>query len=152
MLSKEQEREQRIQAGIDTIQKVKASIYELCSKIGEIDQDVLKFIVRDVNNIPSKSDIVRAHPDIEQNIELACNIVELYKIFGLKSEIIHQSVKKNSCACWAMQEITIPQVLSEVRTSLLDVTSVSEISTSTLDTTLGTNSSVLHGSFEYCEL
>ncbi len=154
MLSKDQlkeQNEQRIQEGIDTIKKIMASIPELCSKIGEISRDVLEFIVRDANNVPSLSDVANACPAVIQNMELAYNVVELCSIFDCTSKIIPQSVQENVFMCEAIQELTIPQALSEVRASLLDVTSVSEISTSTLDTTLGTNSSVSHGSSEYCE-
>ncbi len=152
MLSKEQEREQRIQEAKAFVQKVKTTIHELCSKIGEIDQELLEFIVRDAKNIPSKSDTINSYPVITENIELACNVVQLYCIFDFTSDIIPQSVQNNGIICRVIEKNIFSEALSEVRASLLDTTSVSEISTSTLDTTMGTNSSVLHGSSDYCEL
>ncbi len=149
MLSKEQE--QRVQKGVDDIKKIMTTIPKLCSKIGEIDQNILEFIVRDASNIPSLSDVIQAYPTIAENRELAYNVVELYGIFDFTSEMIPTNVRENGYLCLAIKEITIPEALSEVRASLLDTTSVSEVSTSTFDTTFGTNSSVLHGSSEYCE-
>ncbi len=150
MLSKKDE--QAIQEGVDGIKKVMTTIPALCSKIGEIEQDILEFIVRDIEHLPSKSDVIRAYPIVTENRELAYNVVELYRIFDFTSEMLPQSMQKNQVMHVAMHKIIIPKVLSEVRASLLDTTSVSEISTSTLDTTMGTNSSVLHGSSDYCEL
>ncbi len=156
MLSKEEEQE--VQEAKATLQKIRTAIPELCSKIGEIDQSVLEFIVRDPNNIPPTSDIVRAHPTVLNNPKLAYNVVELYKVFNFKSQIIPKD-KVYYIIYNEVQELIIPQALSEVRASLLDTTSISEISTSTLDTTMGTNSSslgtngsVLHGTPDYCEL
>ncbi len=150
MLSKEEEREQKIQEGVDTFIKVVARVKGLSSKIGEIDPETLAFLAQDVKSLPSLSDIMDACPAIYQNNALIHNVVELYHIFDCTSDIIPRSVRENHYVC-GMLKAQIPHILSEVRASLLDVTSVSEISTSTLDTTLGTNSSVSHGSSEYCE-
>ncbi len=149
MLSKEQE--QRVQEAKAAIPKIKAAIHDFCSKIGEIDRDVLEFIIRDENDIPSKFDTIEMHHNVVDNAELALNVMELYMIFDYKSKIIPQSMRENGCMRLAVKEITIPEALSEVRASLLDTTSVSEMSASTLDTTMGTNSSTFHGSSEFCE-
>ncbi len=151
MLSKEQEEQKAQEGATSSIDKVVTAICELCSKIGEIDQDVLRFIVKDPNNIPSKSDIVEAYPDAVRNTKMAHNIVELYEIFDLRSESIPQDIYDNIFVCSALRTIIIPETISEIQNYVLDVTSVSEISTSTLDTTMGTNSSTFHGSSEYCE-
>ncbi len=155
MLSKKQEREQEEQENREiqaTFQKVKAVVFELCSKIGEIDQDLLKFIVRDASNIPSLSDVTSAYLCNPQNMESVYNVAELYNIFEFRSKAVPQNVWENPSICNIIRYLVVPEVLSEVRASLLDTTSVSEISTSTLDTTMGTNNSVLHGSSDYCEL
>ncbi len=145
MLSKEQER-------VTAIEKIKTTIYELCSKIGEIDREVLEFIVQDPWNIPSELDIVKACPAVIRSPELAYNVLELYNIFNLESQVIPSNMQCGIFMDVVLRTITFPEALSEVRASFLDTAPVSEISVSTLDTTMGTNSSVLHGSSDYCEL
>ncbi len=152
MLTKEQLEEQEIQEIEATISKVKDTIYGLCLKIGEINPEVLEFIVRNPDNFPSKADIVAAYPEVILDTEMAYNIVELYKIFNFRIPELPQSVKNNLFMPYIMREGIFPEALSEVRASLFDTAPASEISTSTLDTAMETNSSVLHGSSEYCEL
>ncbi len=153
MLTKEQEREQYAQEIKATIQKIKTTIPELCSKIGEIDRGMLEFIIGDANNVPSKSDIVDAYPTILNNPELAHNVVALHDIiFDHTSEIIPQNMQGDKTGGYVLSMFIIPEALSEVRASLFDTAPASEVSTSTLDTAMETNSSVLHGSSDYCEL